>query len=147
MNKMTELESKFDSWVGDFITNSYGKLNKEDFPKFCEHLENILKQYTDLDYLVDPHEDELLFSAGYEDDDFYLQNESLDEDFDIGDEITYDSNTRGVNPKINKGIIIGKDRSFATKDYPAEDTYKVKTKDGNIVTIDKLMIIENETLD
>lgn len=67
-----------------------------------------------------------------------------EKEYEIGDEITYDSNIRGVKPRIGKGVIVDKDRTFATRGMSAEDTYKVKKPNGDIVTIDKLMIIEDD---
>ena len=76
-----------------------------------------------------------------------IDNINENTEYSVGDIIKFDSNFRGVNPKVKTGEIISVDRGIATKGYSdAGNIYKVKLDDGNIMNIDDNMIIKS-TLD
>ena len=76
-----------------------------------------------------------------------IDNINENTEYSVGDIIKFDSNFRGVNPKVKTGEIISVDRGIATKGYSdAGNIYKVKLDNGNIMNIDDNMIIKS-TLD
>lgn len=64
--------------------------------------------------------------------------------YKVGDKIKFDSNFRGVNPKIGTGEIVSISNGVATKDdkNPSK-VIKVKGDNGNTFNIDENMIIED----
>lgn len=66
-------------------------------------------------------------------------------EYKTGDRITFDTNWRGVNPKIQKGEIVGKEKKLGSHgDTNPDYQYKVKLEDGKTILVDKEAIQESE---
>ena len=65
--------------------------------------------------------------------------------YSVGDVITFDSNFRGVSPKLKTGTIVRVGRGIATHGYSDPGyTYVVETKGGSKMTVDESMIVHDD---
>ena len=73
---------------------------------------------------------------------------SKNKEYKTGDKISFDTNWRGVNPKIQKGEIVGKEKKLGSHgDANPDYQYKVKLEDGKTILVDKEAIQENKQSD
>lgn len=73
------------------------------------------------------------------------KEKSENKEYKEGDIITFDSNWRGINPRISKGEITGKESKIATHgDTNPDYQYKVKLEDGRTILVEKEAIQERK---
>lgn len=73
------------------------------------------------------------------------KGDSNNKEYKTGDKITFDTNWRGVNPKIQKGEIVGQEKKLGSHgDANPDYQYKVKLEDGKTILIDKEAIQEGK---
>lgn len=69
-------------------------------------------------------------------------------EYKTGDKITFDTNWRGVNPRIQEGEVVGKEKKLGSKgDANPDYQYKVKLSDGKIILVEKEAIQKDKQSD
>ena len=70
---------------------------------------------------------------------------SKNKEYKAGDKITFDTNWRGVNPKIQEGEVLGKEKKLGSHgDANPDYQYKVKLSDEKTILVDKEAIQESK---
>ena len=82
--------------------------------------------------------DEVIKEKGWKE-----KGDSNNKEYKTGDKITFDTNWRGVNPKIGKGEIVGLEPKLGSHgDANPGYQYKVKLEDGKTILVEKEAIQE-----